>query len=208
MSALRFLEDRRARGRELPEGLRQRPEPAALKAFVAQASGEIAAREAAETPAAPPSRPPRVGDTVEVLGRGIRGELVELTAERARLQRGGLRFEVPAAQVRLVEAAAARDGGAGRERVAVAVVRPAEEETPGELNLVGRRAREALDALASFLDRAVRAGLPQVRIVHGVGTGALRRAVHDFLATSPYCAGHRDAEPEAGGTGVTLVELG
>jgi DNA mismatch repair protein MutS2 len=194
----RFLRELEARGRALLDELRRRPEPAALRAFVQEASGEIAARApAAEV--APPTRAPVPGDTVEVVGRGIQGELVELGAERARIQRGGLRFEVPADRLRVV------GGPAPRARVAVEVERP---ETPeGEINLVGRRARDAVDALAAFLDRAMRSGLAEVRVVHGLGTGALRRAVHEFLATTPYCAAHRDADPAAGGAGVTVVEL-
>jgi len=44
--------------------------------------------------------------------------------------------------------------------------------------------------------------------VHGIGTGALRRAVHEFLASSPYCTTFRESEPAAGGAGVTIAELG
>ena len=68
--------------------------------------------------------------------------------------------------------------------------------------------RDAIDALAAFLDRAVRAGLSEVRVVHGIGSGALRRAVHEFLASSPYCTTFRESEPAAGGAGVTIAELG
>jgi len=105
---------------------------------------------------------------------------------------------VPTSQLRLV------DAPTPRERVFAAVERPAPET---EINLVGQRARDAIDALGAFLDRAVRAGVPEVRIVHGVGTGTLRRAVREFLETTPYCAGYRDAEPTAGGVGVTVADL-
>jgi len=44
-------------------------------------------------------------------------------------------------------------------------------------------------------------------VVHGIGTGALRRAVREFLDTTPYCTGYRDAEQGAGGAGVTIAEL-
>jgi len=44
--------------------------------------------------------------------------------------------------------------------------------------------------------------------VHGLGSGALRRAVHEFLGTLPYCTAYREAEPGAGGAGVTIAELG
>src|SRR5262249_44291429 len=76
-----------------------------------------------------------------------------------------------------------------------------------ELNRSGRRAREGVDALAAFLDRAARAGLAEVRVIHGVGSGALRRALHEYLSTSPYCASFHGAEPERGGAGVTIAVL-
>jgi DNA mismatch repair protein MutS2 len=89
----------------------------------------------------------------------------------------------------------------------VHVERPDFDTTPSEINLIGQRARDALTALASFVDRAVRAGRSEVRVVHGVGTGALRKAVQEFLATSPHCVKFREADPQAGGGGVTVVEL-
>jgi DNA mismatch repair protein MutS2 len=196
----RWLRDLDARGRALLDELRQKPEPATLRRFVREVRDDVAARTAALAPEeAPGRRPPAPGDTVEVAGRGIRGELIEIEGERARIQRGGMRFEVPAAQLRVVGAAAPR------ERVAVQVERP--EDATTELMLVGRRVRDAVAELEAFLDRAARAGLSEVRVVHGLGTGALRRALHEALAASPYCATFREAEPAAGGAGVTVVEL-
>ncbi len=194
-----FLSDLQSRGRALLDELRARPDPAALRTFSRTTAAEVATRAAAVAPETPAGRIAVPGDMVEVVGRGIRGELVEVAGERARIQRGGLRFEVPASQLRVV------DGPAPRERVAVEVVRPA--ASTDEINLIGRRAREALDALGTFLDRAVRSGLTEVRVIHGLGTGALRRAVHEFLDTSPYCARYRDADPSAGGAAVTIADL-
>jgi DNA mismatch repair protein MutS2 len=195
----RFVRDLRAEGRAVLEALRRKPEPTALAQFVRDAEERVAAHAAAMAPAEAPNRPPVLGDTVEVVGRGIRGELVEVAGDRARIQRGGLRFEVPADQLRIVAPEARK------ERIAVAVERPVEEEA--ELVLVGRRVRDAVDALTAFLDRAMRSGLSEVRIVHGIGGGALRRAVQECLAATPYCAGWREAEPSAGGAGVTIAEL-
>jgi DNA mismatch repair protein MutS2 len=194
----RFLRDLEVRGRNLIEELRTQPDPVRLRRFVRERATEVRARNDALGPGAPQGRAPVPGDTVELAGRGIRGELVEIMGDRARIRRGGLRFEVPASQLRLVDAAAPR------ERVGAAVERPAPET---EINLVGQRARDAIDALGAFLDRAVRAGVPEVRVVHGIGTGTLRRAVREFLETTPYCAGYRDAEPTAGGVGVTVADL-
>jgi DNA mismatch repair protein MutS2 len=92
--------------------------------------------------------------------------------------------------------------------VAISVARPVEaDHERGEINLVGQRVREGIDALAGFLDRSVRLGLSEVRVVHGLGTGALRRAVQEFLAASPYCARFREEDGSRGGGGVTIVEL-
>ncbi len=201
----RFVRELQAEGRAVLDALRRKPEPATLRGFVTDAGERIAAREAemAPPPAPAPGRPPRLGDTVEVMGRGIRGEVLELGPERARIARGGLKFEVPTAQLRVVD-----DRPPARERVAVQVDRPDADSAPGEINLVGQRARDAVSALDAFLDRAVRAGRSEIRVVHGVGTGALRRAVQEFLSASPYCMKYREAEPQAGGSGVTIAELG
>jgi len=194
----RFLRDLEVRGRTLIEELRTQPDTARLRRFVRDRATEVRARHDALGPAATQTRAPVPGDTVELVGRGIRGELVEIMGERARIRRGGLRFEVPTSQLRLADAAPPR------ERVVASVERP---EPQTEINLVGQRARDAIDALGVFLDRAVRAGVPEVRVVHGIGSGTLRRAVREFLETTPYCAGYRDAEPAAGGVGVTVADL-
>lgn len=196
------MRDLEHQGRALLDALRAKPDPAALRAFVREATEAIAGHvPPSETPTA--SAPPTVGDLVEVVGGSIKGELVEIHGDRARIQRGGLRFEVALAQVR-VSGEPER-----RERIAISVARPIESDHErGEINLVGQRVREGIDALAGFLDRSVRLGHSEVRVVHGLGTGALRRAVQEFLAASPYCVKFREEDGSRGGGGVTIVELG
>jgi DNA mismatch repair protein MutS2 len=143
--------------------------------------------------------PPRLGDHVEAGDTGIRGQLLSLEGERAWIQRGGLRFEVPATTLRRLES--------GHAAVVEVRVAPAAEETPQEISLLGLRAKEAVNTLQDFLDRATRARHSSVRIIHGIGSGALRRAVEQYLATSPYCAGFRPGEPREGGAGVTIADL-
>jgi DNA mismatch repair protein MutS2 len=203
-----FLRQLKAEGRAQLEGLRGVAEArAALDRFTREQEAAIAARERVEEIAPAPAAAPKpapgrvaIGDTVAVGDRGIEGELLAVDGARAWIQRGTMRFEVPADQLRKVA-----PGAAPRATVAFA---PAVEETGlGELNVIGLRAREALDKLEPFLDRAVRAGQESVRIVHGVGSGALRRAIQDHLATSPYCAGFRGGDPNEGGGGVTVAML-
>jgi DNA mismatch repair protein MutS2 len=80
-------------------------------------------------------------------------------------------------------------------------------DAPHSLDLRGRRVAEALQALERFLNQALQAGAERVRIVHGTGTGALRQALHEFLRRHPAVAEFRNAEPDEGGAGTTIVVL-
>src|SRR4030095_7539821 len=74
-------------------------------------------------------------------------------------------------------------------------------------DLRGQRVDEALDALGAALDRAASAGRDRLRVIHGLGTGALRRAVREHLAASPYVARLEAAEPGEGGDGASVAHL-
>jgi len=76
-----------------------------------------------------------------------------------------------------------------------------------EIDLRGMTGEEAAGALDKYLDDAVLAGLTQVRIIHGKGTGALRKAVSDFLRTDPRIAEWRLGETGEGGSGVTVAKV-
>ena len=76
-----------------------------------------------------------------------------------------------------------------------------------ELHLIGRTTDEACDLVERFLDDAFLAGLGRVRLVHGKGTGALRKAVRDLLTGHPLVDSFRDGEPSEGGTGATVAAL-
>jgi DNA mismatch repair protein MutS2 len=203
-----FVRTLKEEGRAQLQGLQATAERAALSRFTREQEAAIAAREAAmpDSPAArelhdapPPNA--RVGDVVAVAERGIRGELLAIDGPRAWIQRGAMRFEVPTAQLRTV-------GRAEPPALHVTVAGgPAADDSQRELNLIGLRAREAVPRLERFLDRAVQTGEQSVRIIHGIGSGALRRAIQDYLATSPYCADFRSGESNEGGAGVTVATL-
>lgn len=75
------------------------------------------------------------------------------------------------------------------------------------LDLRGYRVEEALDEVEGYLDKASLANLTPVYIIHGHGTGALKQAVRDFLATSPYVAKFRPGEDSEGGDGICVVDI-
>jgi DNA mismatch repair protein MutS2 len=89
-----------------------------------------------------------------------------------------------------------------------AVTRDAQAETiSGELDLRGLDRETCLARLDHYLDRAVLAGLTRLRIIHGKGTGVLRRAVGEYLSSYPHVEASRDGEAAEGGWGVTIAFL-
>ena len=84
---------------------------------------------------------------------------------------------------------------------------PGKGGVPVELHLIGRTTDEARDLLEKYLDDAFLAGLSSVRIIHGMGTGALRRAVAEVLSAHPLVAEHRPGSPQEGGAGATVAVL-
>jgi DNA mismatch repair protein MutS2 len=148
--------------------------------------------------------PLKVGDTVQ-LG-GIRGELVVMEPGKAVVSRGGLRIEVSPERLRRARAeVVAADARERKATPSVTVSSDAGERE--ELNLIGMRTTEALRKLEEFLDQAYLTNRKEVRIIHGIGSGALRKAILEYLATSPYSSSFHEAEPHHGGAGATIVAL-
>ncbi|HEX4164753.1 MAG TPA: Smr/MutS family protein, partial [Bryobacteraceae bacterium] len=84
---------------------------------------------------------------------------------------------------------------------------PAWDTSYRELNIIGQRAEEAVEQVDKFLDSAALASVDRVRIIHGHGMGILKRAVNEFLGTSPHVSRFYPATPAEGGGGATVVEL-
>jgi DNA mismatch repair protein MutS2 len=116
----------------------------------------------------------------------------------------GKRLRVPANELRLVSRAAAASAG-GRVNVSVHVA--SRDDAPTELNVVGCTVDEALTRTEKFLDDTLLTDQRSVRVIHGYGTGQLRRALAEFLQRHPLVAHFTAAPPEKGGGGVTVVEL-
>ena len=74
-----------------------------------------------------------------------------------------------------------------------------------ELNIIGKRYEEAMSLVDKFLDDALVLGYPHVRIIHGMGTGTLRKGVRRLLDKIKHVVSYRDGGPNEGGLGATLV---
>jgi DNA mismatch repair protein MutS2 len=173
-----------------------------LKGFITTSASKLE-KLAPQIPAEALSDAPlKVGDSVEV--GDIRGELVILEPARAVIVRGGLRIEVSPDRLRRSAAVPISES---RPAKPAAITFSVEGGEHNELNLIGMRTTDALRKLEDFLDTAFLTNRAEVRIIHGIGSGALRKAVAEYLGTSPYCASFRAAEPHHGGAGATIVQM-
>jgi dsDNA-specific endonuclease/ATPase MutS2 len=84
---------------------------------------------------------------------------------------------------------------------------PRDASVGNELNLIGKKTDEAIDMIDKFLDQAFLSGATELRIIHGHGTGALRKAVTEFLSDHPHVERFAPAPQDQGGSGATLVTL-
>jgi DNA mismatch repair protein MutS2 len=141
----------------------------------------------------------RVGDRVQIIPLNQEGEVVGLDDDSAEVQLGSLKTRQPLE-------ALTRLGRAKTESQGRTVVRAAPVGfIPMEIDLRGLRASEVEASLERYLEDAYRSGLPNVRIIHGKGTGALRQVVRDYLGGHPAVAKHVVAPANEGGDGATLA---
>jgi DNA mismatch repair protein MutS2 len=156
---------------------------------------------------APPVPQPRVGLWGRSRTLGSVGRIVERSGRTGRitLETEGARVVVPADDVEVV--AEPVSGPPPRDAAADELRRRAAARVSPSLDLHGERVQAALERLDAYLDDALLAGLDSVTIIHGAGTGALRRAIRDRLAEHPRVRSARPGRREEGGDGATIVEL-
>jgi DNA mismatch repair protein MutS2 len=203
------------RGREeldaLLADLRGRPSAEAasrVRAHLRELS-RISETYATELHTPPPGAPPenlRAGEEVLVSSLGRRGVVHAGPDSRGEVevQTGSVKVRVPLGDLRRVEAGAAPPPPAFQAPTADL---DAAASVSATIDLRGKTADEALLELDKYLDDATLAGLARVTVIHGKGTGALRRAVHSHLAHHPEVAAHRIGGDGEGGTGATIVDL-
>ncbi len=140
------------------------------------------------------------GVSVRVEGYPQTGLLLQEPRDgKALVQVGPLKMTVKLAQITVVEAEKTKV----KARTNIGFQRAQTATT--EIHLRAMRAEDAIEELDKFLDEAVLAGLPSVRIVHGKGEGILRQITRQTLARNKAVKGYRDGQPAEGGAGVTIA---
>ena len=164
-------------------------------------------------PKADRQREPRQGDLVRLkslgregrVSRVVDGKTFEVTvgAMKMRVPRTDI-VEVVASQPEVPAQTTRRRGGV---TVSTATGSDDAEYMTSEINVIGRTADEAESEVERFLERAFLAGLPRIRVVHGVGMGILRRTLREFLKNHPHVTSVTEPPYNEGGQGATMVEL-
>ena len=147
-----------------------------------------------------------VGDRVHVMSMNLDGTVLSLPDAKGNLQvqMGILHSQVSLKDLALLEEASKTEkkvsfSGAGKVKMSKSA------SVSTEINLLGKTVDEALSELDKYLDDAYLAHLPSVRIVHGKGTGALRKAVHNYLRRQKHVDSFRLGQFGEGDAGVTIV---
>lgn len=157
----------------------------------------------------------KVGDTVEIVGLGMIGRLLESPQGKKRVRVKVGDGEIVAAVSGLTGLSRQTDGGAsdmssmsstGR-RPQVPIGLEASADTDAVVDVRGQAADDALDQVIAALDRAVLGQASFLRIIHGHGTGRLKSVLREYLSGSPYVASFRSGDRTEGGDGVTVVKL-
>ncbi len=170
-------------------------------------------REVAESQEPIPVEHLSVGDAVEVVGLGMTGTLLESPQGKKRVRLKVGEGDILANVSSL--AGIARSSQPARNEPGKVTPAPLRREgttlTPEDiqetLDVRGQATDDALDVVVAGLDRAILAGSPFVRIIHGHGTGRLRAALREYLKASPYVVTFRPGDRAEGGDGVTVVQL-
>jgi DNA mismatch repair protein MutS2 len=154
-------------------------------------------------------REPKVGDTVRLKSLNREGRVLRaLDAKSFEVAVGPMKMRVARSDVAEVTASAEKPLGTSKRRGGVTVSGGGDSDSmTSEINVIGRTADEAESEVDRFVERAFLAGLPRIRIVHGVGMGILRRTLRDFLRNHPHVTSVAEPPYNEGGQGATIVEL-
>ncbi len=209
--ARRIVAERTARAEELLAGMEELFKKQTLTEadlIRARTLKNAIGREEAEEPSPPRAAPVdpqqlKAGDRVLVGSLGAERKVLSVRREKgvAEVQAGSLRVHSKISDLYLPAAKEEKRPQQASRHISV------HTEAVRECNVIGMTAAEAIPELEAFLDAAALANLTEVRVIHGMGTGKLRAAVHVFLKGHPLVASFRLGKYGEGESGVTVVTL-
>ena len=164
-------------------------------------------------PSAAGAKAPALQEDAEVgskvaLGMGLEGIVVSIDGNQAEVDVRGKRMRARLKDLQVISGPKGTPKGAvAPSKVRVNLDLKPREGMLSELNVIGMRVEEAIDRVAQFFDDTLVTDVQEVRIVHGHGTGQLRKGLHAYLKTNPLVEKFHAAPDNQGGGGATIVEL-
>ncbi len=154
------------------------------------------------------------GDEARSKRWNLKGEVLAVDADAGEviLLAGNMKVTVPLADLEIPTAYGKKlekkSKPKRQEKTGGSVTLASDLDVGLECNVMGMRVEQALEKVQEYLDKASLAGYESVGIIHGHGTGALKKAIRQYLEESPYARRFRPGDPTGGGDGKTIVELG
>jgi len=175
-----------------------------------KARKELAAEEASlnasQSSETLPDATLRIGDKVKLLDTQSVGEILEIDREDAVVSFGSFRMKTQLRNLQKISKKEAREAER-KEQKASAATTSAIKEVPTRLDLRGLMGDEAILRVEKFIDESISHGLHKVDLIHGKGTGALRKRIAEYLKSDKRIKSFRLGNWDEGGTGVTVVEI-
>jgi DNA mismatch repair protein MutS2 len=190
------------------ERLREREEHRRLRRAARQEEG---AKQPEINKEPPPARPLAVGDKVRIRGQGAVGEVMQLSGGKAVIGFGQILTSIDAGRLERISRDEFR--AITKERQALTAHSASYDASKRRLDfsrqidLRGQRTADALAAVQEYVDEAIMLAIPEIRILHGKGTGALKEEIRRYLATVGGVASAADEDEKFGGAGITVVRL-
>ncbi|MBQ6559325.1 MAG: Smr/MutS family protein [Erysipelotrichaceae bacterium] len=140
----------------------------------------------------------QVGDNVRISGNEQVGTILAINNDTASIDIRGITVKTSISKLTLMPKIAKKKAKVEAKRY---------NRVPMEINVVGERVEDALDIVEEYLDKANAAKMSQVKVIHGIGTGALRTALRNRMRSLSYIKSFKDGDYHDGGSAVTMVEF-
>lgn len=156
-----------------------------------------------------PVEPQQLSEGMHVRVRGMKEPVVfrRWEGSSAEIQAGPMRMKVPLTDILQAEEEHVSRSATAPQGDITVHSRPAEEPSATEINVIGSTVEEASRRVDKFIDAAALEGISRIRVIHGHGTGALRRGLAEFLNAHPLVKGIQFEAEDRGGTAITVVDL-
>ena len=200
---IRLLDERKARNE-----VRRRQRATENEAIEAAGQEAVKAREEAFR-----NGPLQVGEKVRIKETGMVGEVSKISGKNLILLVGNLNTRISSSRVERITSNEFKSAVRQTEKpvysrvVMDEAIKERKLNFKNEIDLRGERLSDALEKVMHYIDDAIMLGVPQVRIIHGKGTGVLREEIQKYVRSMPGVASVSDEHIQFGGTGVTIVKF-